>query len=254
MLRSVNNLIGYSIRAIDGELGKVSEFFFDDFTWSIRYLVVDTGNWLSDKKVLIPHKALGITDWNSKTFQVNLTRDQVGKSPDIDTKKPVSRQHEENLFAYYALPVYWEDGISGSSMGMIPLTPIIDIDKAALENDSAKSHHEDPHLRSTMVVKSYHIHANDGEIGHVEDFIVDDDKWNLCYFMVDTHNWLPGKKVLIMPSWIDHIDWSESKVYVDVSRESIKNSPEFDTAQPISKKYETELFNYYKKHRDKELL
>jgi len=254
MLRSVNNLIGYSIRALDGELGKVNEFFFDDFTWSIRYLVVDTGNWLSERKVLIPHKALGITDWNSKTFQVNLTMDQVGKSPEIDTKKTVSRQHEEKLFEHYALPIYWGDGFYASPLGMVPLTPMIDMDKLVVENDSAKTKHEDPHLRSTMVVKGYHIHAIDGEIGHVEDFIVDDDKWNLCYFMVDIHNWMPGRKVLIMPSWIDHIDWSESKVYVDVSRESIKTSPEFDTTQPISKKYETELFNFYKKHRSKELV
>jgi hypothetical protein len=231
MLRSVNNLIGYSIRALDGELGKVNEFYFDDFTWSIRYLVVDTGNWLSERKVLIPHKALGMTDWNSKTFQVNLTMDQVGKSPEFDTKKPVSRQHEENLFAYYALPIYWGDGFYPSPLGMVPLTPIADLDKLNAENDSAKQKHEDPHLRSTIAVKGYHIHAIDGEIGHVEDFIVDDDKWNLCYFMVDTHNWLPGRKVLIMPSWIDHIDWIESKVFVDVTRELIKTSPEFESSK-----------------------
>jgi hypothetical protein len=255
MLRSVNNLIGYSIKALDGELGKVNEFFFDDFTWSIRYLVVDTGNWLSERKVLIPHRALGITDWNSKIFHVKLTMDQVRKSPDIDTKKTVSRQHEEKLFEHYAFPIYWGDGFYPSPLGMVPLTPMIDMNKGVVENDSAKQKkHEDPHLRSTMVVKGYYIHANDGEIGHVADFIIDDDKWNLCYFMVDTHNWLPGRKVLIMPSWIDHIDWGESKVYVDVSREFIKNSPEFDTTQPISKDYETELLNFYKSHKNKKLV
>ena len=251
MLRSVNNLIGYSIRALDGELGKVNEFYFDDFTWSIRYLVVETGNWLSGRKVLIPHKALGTTDWNSKTFQVNLTMDQVGKSPDIGTKKTVSRQNERILFEHYSLPIYWGEGLYGSPMGMIPLTPIIDMEKVNVKDDSAK---QDPHLRGTVEVKGYYIHANDGEIGHVQDFIVDDDKWNLCYFIVDTHNWLPGRKVVIMPRWIDHIEWSESKVYVDVSMESIKNSPEFDATKPISRDYETELLNFYKKHRDKELV
>ena len=254
MLRNVNNLIGYSIRALDGELGKVNEFYFDDFTWSIRYLVVDTGNWLSGRKVLIPHRALGTTDWNSKTFQVNLTMDQVSKSPDIDTKKTVSRQQEEKLFGHYSLPIYWGEGIYGSPLGMLPITTIIDMEKVAVKNDSSKRHNEDPHLRGTIEVKGYHIHANDGEIGHVADFIVDDDKWNLCYFIVDTHNWLPGRKVVIMLRWIDHIDWSESKVYVDVSQESIKTSPEFDTTQPISKDYETELFNYYNKHRNKDLV
>jgi hypothetical protein len=254
MLRNVNNLIGYSIRALDGELGKVSEFYFDDFTWSIRYLVVDTGNWLSERKVIIPHKALGITDWNSKIFQVNLTMDQVGKSPEFDTKKPVSRQHEEKLFAHYALPIYWGEGFYPSPLGMVPLTPMADMDKLVVENDHAKTTHEDPHLRSTIAVKGCHVHASDGEIGHVEDFIVDDEKWNLCYFIVDTHNWIPGRKVVIMLRWIDHIDWDESKVYVDASQESIKNSPEFDPTKPISKDYETKLLSFYKLHRNKELV
>jgi uncharacterized protein YrrD len=238
-------LIGYSIRAKDGELGKVSEFYFDDLTWSIRYLVVNTGNWLSERKVLIPHKALGITDWNSQTFQVNLTKEQVSNSPDIDTEKTVSRQHEEKLFAHYALPVYWGEGFYATPLGMVPLTPITDMNKLKVDDDSAMQLHEDPHLRSTMMVKGYHIHAKDGEIGHVEDFIVDDDQWNLCFFIVDTHNWLPGRKVLITPRWINHIDWHESKVFIDLSQESIKNSPELDSIQPISKDYETKLFNYY---------
>jgi len=114
-----------------------------------------------------------------------------------------------------------------------------------VDDDSAMQLHEDPHLRSTTMVKGYHIHAKDGEIGHVEDFIVDDDQWNLCFFIVDTHNWLPGRKVLITPRWINHIDWHESKVFIDLSQESIKNSPELDSIQPISKDYETKLFNYY---------
>ena len=105
MKRSVNSLIGYTIKAKDGELGKVSEFFFDDHTWSIRYLVVETGSWLNERKVLIPHSALGTTDWKSQTFQVNLTMEQISNSPDVETKKTVSRQQEIQLYTHYGLPV-----------------------------------------------------------------------------------------------------------------------------------------------------
>jgi sporulation protein YlmC with PRC-barrel domain len=235
MKRSVNNLIGYTINAKDGEIGKVNEFFFDDFTWSIRYLVVDTGNWFAEKKVLIPHAALGKTDWESRTFHVNLTIEQIKSSPDIDTEKTVSRQNEMELFDHYLLPVYWGEGFYATPLGMLPLTPIID-EKLIEENEkSNRQNPGDPHLRSTNKVKGYHIHANDGEIGHLEDFIIEDKKWNLCSLVVDTKNWLSGRRVLIEPGMIKRIVWDESEIYVNVSRETIKNSPGFDPVQTESK-------------------
>ncbi|MCX6150309.1 MAG: PRC-barrel domain-containing protein [Ignavibacteriales bacterium] len=238
MQRSVNNLIGYTISAKDGELGKVSEFYFDDLTWSIRYLVVETGNWLSERKVLIPHLALGITDWESRTFQVNLTKEQVRNSPDIETEKTVTRQHELELFNHYGFPVYWENVFYDGPVGMFPYVPISENKTVKESDDSVRKLHGNPHLRSTNNVEGYYIHAIDGDIGHVEDYIVDDEKWNLCFLIVDTHNWLQGRKVLISPQWINLIDWSESKVYVNLSQESIKNSPEFDSSQLIGKDYE----------------
>jgi len=248
MQRNIQKLIGYTISAKDGELGKVSEFYFDDLTWSIRYLVVETGKWLSERKVLIPHAALRQTDWQSETFQVSLTMEQIRNSPVTDTEKTVSRQHEIDLFNHYALPVYWESGLYAGSTGMVPFIPIVDI-KAMDENDElVKQSQGDPHLRSTNEVEGYHIHANDGEIGHVVDYIVDDEKWNICCLIADTRNWLPGRKVLIASQWITRIDWDESEVYVNLSRESIKNSPEYDPSKPISMDCQSELSNYHGDH------
>jgi sporulation protein YlmC with PRC-barrel domain len=245
MQRSVNSLIGYTISAKDGKIGKVSEFYFDDHTWTVRYLVVETGNWLNERKVLIPHSALGLTDWMSETFQVNLTMEQVRNSPDTDTKKTVSRQHEIDLFSHYGLPVYWGDVFYDGNVGMIPFPQQVEPIRLERENERPIKSKDDPHLRSTKSVAGYHIHSNDGEIGHVKDYIVDDRKWNLCFLVVDTQNWLPGRKVLVSPHWIKKIDWNEEKVYVNLSQESIKNSPEFDPDIPIKDDYESELFNYY---------
>jgi PRC-barrel domain len=246
MQRSVNDLTGYRINAKDGELGKVVEFYFDDLTWSIRYLVVETGNWLLEKKVLIPHAALSFTDWKSKSFQVNLTMDQVRNSPDFESEKTVSRQHEMELFQYYAFPFYWEDGFYIQGVGMLPIIPNMRKKSIKEQDESALQLNEDPHLRSTKKVKGYYINANDGEIGHLQDYIVDDEKWNICFLVVDTNNWLPGRKVLISPYWINRIDWDESKVFVNLSMDSIKKSPEFDSEQPVGKDYGKVLFNHYK--------
>ena len=247
MQHNVNSLVGYTISAKDGELGKVSEFYFDDHTWSIRYLVVETGSWLSERKVLIPRSSLGIADWKSETFQVNLTMEQVRNSPDTDIKKTVSRQNEIDLFNHYGLPVYWGDVLNDGNIGIIPFPEMIPHTTTPKDYELPKTKKGDPHLRSTKNVEGYHIHANDGEIGHVEDYIVDDKKWNLSFIVVDTHNWLPGRKVLVSPHWIKKIDWSEEKVYVNLSQESIKNSPEFDSTQEIGKDYERDLINYYGK-------
>jgi hypothetical protein len=105
----------------------------------------------------------------------------------------------------------------------------------------------DPHLRGMGEVKDYHIQATDGEIGHLEDFIIDDQNWVIRYMVVDTRNWWPGKKVLISPQWIDRVSWEESKVYAELSRQAIKSSPEYKDRLPITTEYESELYDHYGK-------
>ncbi|MDP2304204.1 MAG: PRC-barrel domain-containing protein [Ignavibacteria bacterium] len=233
MRHNVNSLVGFTISATDGELGKVNEYYFDDKTWSIRYMVVDTGSWFSGKRVLIPHSALGLTDWKNRKFKVNLTMEQVRNSPDIETEKTVTRQHEIDLFNHYGLPVYWGDVFIDGAVGMIPM-PSPEVIKTDFgESNFPHKSKGDPHLRSTKSIEGYHINAKDGEIGHVEDYVLDDKKWDVSYLVVDTQNWLPGKKVLIPPKRIYLIEWSEQKVYVDLSKEAIENSAEFDPTKQL---------------------
>jgi hypothetical protein len=237
MQHSLRNIIGFSIQATDGDVGKVHEFYFDDATWTIRYMVAETGSWLSNRKVLISLVALGKPDLALRTFSVNLTCDQVRNSPDIDTEKPVYRQHEVKLHEYYQWPQYWDGGYGGT-FGITPY-PLLEIPSA--QKSPASDWEDDPHLRSTRQVTGYQIHATNGEIGHVEDFMVDDENWAIRYLVVDTGNWLPGKKVIISPTWIKSVNWADASVYVDRMRESVKNSPDADPAKTVDRDNEGPL-------------
>jgi uncharacterized protein YrrD len=233
MLRSVKELHGYTIQAVDGEIGKVDEFFFDDLTWTVRYLVADTGGWLFNQLVLLSTVSLGRPEWEERVFPVRLTKEQVENSPPVIVDRPVSQQMEEKLVGYYGWPTYWT-GATAS----VASNAISKMGKGTLERG-------DLHLRSTRKVTGYHIHATDGEFGHVEDFIVEDSSWILRYLVVNTRNLLHGKSVLVAPTWVDRVSWAEREVYVDLAQDTIKNSPEFDPAAPVNRAYELRLYDYY---------
>jgi hypothetical protein len=247
MLRNAGDMKGLTIRATDGEIGMVDQFYFDDETWTVRYLVVDTGGWLSGlsgRLVLISPYSVGSTDWHARRLNVRLTKKQVAESPEIDTHKPVSRQHEAELNGYYGYPFYW----SGPNLWGTEFSPmeVVGLQMAAMEDASAKScAMEDTHLRSTAEVKGYSIQATDGEIGHVAGFVIDDETWAIRYLEVATQNWWPGKKVLVPPSWIKNVDWPESTVTVELDRETIKSSPEYNESTAITRGYEDLLYQYY---------
>jgi PRC-barrel domain protein len=239
----------YAIEASDGRLGTVNDFLFEDISWVIRWLVVDTGNWLSGRKVLLPISALGQPDSAQRQFPVKLTMQQVKDSPDIDTDRPVSRQQETHVYDYYGWDPYW--GSSFFPMGGAMATPFVapfslsgskPRDAVGAE---ARQEEGDSHLRSMEAVTGYHIHAVDGEIGHVADFLVDDANWSIRYVAVDTRNWWPGKKVLISPRSVQAIDWAQRLMNLDVDRQKVKGSPPFDSAKTVDRAYEEHFHGYY---------
>jgi hypothetical protein len=242
MLRSVKTLFGYTVLAQDGDMGKVYDFYFHDDTWIIRYLVVDTGHWLPGRKVLVAPSALGRPNWEGLNFPVALTREQVEKSPDIDTAKPVSRQQELDLHNHYGWPLYWLDPGTGAWPGVLPMAPIFAPPRPSEMPTDAKV---DSHLRSVREVKGYHIHATDGEMGHLEDFIADDAAWVVRYLVIRVSNWLPAKKVLISPQWLGEIRHFERKVNITMTRESILHCPEFHPGAFVNREYEERLYDYY---------
>ena len=250
MKRTIKNLKGFKMGATDGEIGKVTDFYFDDVTWTIRYLVVETGNWLLNRKVLISPESLLACDWENEIFPVNLTKEQIEKSPDTDTDQPVSRQQEMELYAHYPWTNYWGGGLWVGAMGtagmMMPVSSMPMEDAVKNSNNAADAEpNGDPHLRSTKNVEGYTLRALDDTIGNVEDFLVDDSNWTIYFMVVDTGNWFPGKKVLISPHWIKEINWASSEVTVNATVEQIKNSPEYDASKHLSTEYEANLQNYY---------
>ncbi|WP_301922750.1 PRC-barrel domain-containing protein [Ferruginibacter sp.] len=249
MKLTIKKLMGFTMGASDGEIGKVKDFYFDDITWTIRYLVVETGNWLSNRKVLISPEALLQCDWTNEIFPVNFTKEQIKTSPDIDTDQPVSRKNEIELFAHYSWTNYW-GGIWAGGMGTAGMrVPILsDSVKERVKKNKNNSDVEaegDPHLRSAKNVQGYTLRALDDTIGDVEDFIVDDSNWTIQYLVVDTGNWFPGKKVTISSDLIKEINWETSEVIIIASVEQVKNSPEYDVLKQLSPDYESILKNYY---------
>ena len=247
MMRNVKDLRGYAIRATDGVLGTVDDFYFDDEDWGIRYLVVDTGKWLSGRKVLISPAAIGSPDWMIQELPVSLTKTQVKRSPDIDTRKPVSRQHEAEYARYYGYPYYW-GGAGFWGMGAYPgsLTAAESI-KGELKAAAAHAPHtpDDSHLRSSNAVIGYQVHAIDGDIGHIDDLLVDDETWAVRYLIVSTHHWWNSHRVLVAPRWIDDVTWSTATVSVDLMRHAIKSAPPYDAETQLDRQREQALHDHY---------
>jgi uncharacterized protein YrrD len=242
MLSKAKTLKGYKLHSLDGEIGKVKEFYFDDHFWTIRYLIADTGNWLTGRQVLISPHALVAVNKEEQYISINLTKKQIEDSPSLDSDKPVSRQFEETHYEYYGWPTYW------SGPYMWGPYPTIEVDQEKWREFTQGDKTWDSRLRSTHNVSGHYVQATDGEIGHVEDFIIDDETWAIRYLIIDTRNWWPGKKVLVSPQWIERISWDELTVFVNLLREAIKQSPEYTEESLLTRDYETGLHQHYNRH------
>ena len=227
VLRSIKQLYGNKLAASGDEIGHVKDFYFDDRRWAVRYVVVDTGEWLTGRLVLILPHAFGNFYQDGDCLVVNLTPKQIEKSPPIEAHKPVSRQYEEEYYRYYGLPSYW----SGAGMwdaGGLPTAPLPNL-KPRTEGarGGGASNGDDPHLRSTKEISGYHIETRDGTIGHVTDFMIDEKSWAIRHLVIETGHWYSGKEIVISPEHIDRISYEESKVFVDVTKEAILDAAEY---------------------------
>jgi len=225
MLRSIKQLHGDKLGASDGEIGQVKDFYFDDQNWAVRYVVADTGSWLSGRKVLISPHAFGSLHQAGKLLLVNLTRKQIEDSPSIESHKPVSRQYEEEYYRYYGWPYYWQgDGLWGMS-GF----PILELPAEPLPGEPATASGHSPeradaHLRSTQAVTGYHLQASDGIAGHVCDFMMDTQSWAIRQLVIRTGHRFSGKQVSIPADKVERIGYEESTIFVNLTKEAVEQS------------------------------
>lgn len=247
MLRKTKDLKGATLAARDGDIGHVKDFYFDERTWTVRYLVADTGQWLPNRRVLLsPFAVSRIENRPHSSVAINLTKKQIEESPSIEEHRPVSRQYEIEYMQYYGWPDYWPGPLLWgpveapwaylpSNLQTFPRHKTID-------------QGEDSHLRSVNEVSGlsgYQIQALDQLFGHVEYFLFDDTNWAIRYLVCDTRNWWPGKHFLLSPQWTAWISWSDSRVYIDLDRETIRHAPEYNPSVEISREFEEKLFAHY---------
>jgi hypothetical protein len=242
MLRSLRDLESYKVSATDGDVGSVVNFFIDDERWVVRYLIVSTGSLFQRSHVLISPIFFRDIEWPNRRFHLSLTADKIKDSPNIDVHKPVSRQHEQEYHGYFGFPYYW--GAAGL-WGMEAYPSLMTAGLWVSQPIADPKEKGDVHLRSVNEVRGYHIQGSDDSIGHVDDFIVDDCTWEVRYLVIDTGNLWSGKKVLVAPEWAVEVNWKERKVHVGLSREAIKNSPEWNPKATINSDYEDNLHKHY---------
>jgi uncharacterized protein YrrD len=262
VLHRMKDLEGYTIGATDGVIGHVKDFYFDDEAWVIRYLVVETGDWLSHRHVLISPIAINQPNWSEKIFPAAISQEQVRNSPSIDTAKPVYRQHERTYLDYYGYPYYWGgSGFWGNSVnpGMMgwdagsgataSASHTADANKMPIDADPkpVSRRQADPHLRSGNEIFKYNLHAVDGDIGHVEGLLVDEKAWAIRYIVVNTGNWWSGHRVIVAPQWIEGLNWEEKTVSISLTRDAVRSSPPYAPGAQMGRDEESRIFHHYGK-------
>jgi hypothetical protein len=243
MLRSYAELTAYRIGATDGAIGHVRDCYFDDVAWVVRYLVVDTAHWLSGRRVLISPMSVGAPDAALHEFPVSMTRAQVEGSPDIDTARPVSRQHEMRYLDYYSYPYYW-GGLGFWGGGYYP-SDLVAANRIDIRPADREALNADPHLRSCDAVLRYRVSASDGEVGHVSGYLVDTETWAIRYLVVETSHWLLGHSVLVSPLWIERISWGDTSVVIDLTRQAIQGAPRYEARLPLQRDEEIAIYRHY---------
>ncbi|OQW32302.1 MAG: hypothetical protein A4E19_19950 [Nitrospira sp. SG-bin1] len=239
--RRVRDIAKLTLYGHDGPVGTAQELYFDDQHWTVRYLVVRTGGWLLGRDVLIAPIAIEGIDDTDASMRIGLNNKQIEQAPSIESTRPISRRYEEAYYKHFRWAPYWQPDTT------VWGSPIPYSDTSAMDHDEPlrTDSPEQSHLRSSSEVTGYGIHAKDGEIGHLEDLVVDDEDWIVRYVEVDTGNWLPGKKVLVQSGRIQQIDWPSRSVTMSLTRHAIESAPAYDPSKLITPDYEVRLFKHY---------
>ena len=246
MLRRIRDHEGWTVDAQDGNnVGTIRDFYFDDQRWTVRYLVIDAGNWFTGRRIVISLMAIDAIDWEEGRVRLRLTRERIKDAPPAPFERPLTRGYESTFSTYYGYPTYWAGpGLWGpvATPAMIPPPGA-----SAAMPEARPTQRDEQHVRNVREVSGYHIATSDGEIGHVEDFLFDEETWEIRYLIVDTSNWIGGRSVLLSTDWVTVVDWPRRLVQVDVTRDAVRHSPRYDPGAVIDRAYEERLADVYRR-------
>ncbi len=243
MLYNANDLRGFKLEALDGDIGKCEDFLFDDQHWTIRYMDARAGNWFTGTRVLISPVSLGEPDWDGQRFPVNLSREQIKNSPAITEDQPISRQYEASYYQHYGYGYYW----LGNDVWGAGASPYLLQETAIAQDDEPVQPDGDTNLRSVKAVTDYSVTVNDERIGKVDGFLVEDGTWAIRYLVADTGKWLSHHRVVLPPALIKEISWAEHAVAVSVSKEALEQAPAYDDKGPLTREYEQQYYQHFGK-------
>ncbi len=267
MLYSAATIKKLKIQTSDGAYADIEDIYFDDISWSIRYFVADIGTWLSARLVLVSPEAIRRYSEESKTFQTNLTRQQIIDSPAFDSEKTVSRQHEENLRQFYGWSPYWFASrdiyplagiymypLYGASLSheggwredQLPPTVAGDV-QTRVDQDKE----QEVHLRSFNEVLNYSLRAIDGDIGELDDLLIESETWRITHIIADARKWWPGGQFVIDRGLVQDISWNDRNIVVSMTRDEVKDAPPYDRDRGISHSDEIILSHYYQNFKER---
>ncbi len=255
MLYRADAILNQKVEATDGVVGVVKDLYFDDASWTLRYLVVDTGGWLTGRDILIGSESLVQYDEERGVVVTRLSQMQIENSPDAESGQPISRLSEIQLSQYYGWSPYWS-----APAGLFPWSKTYSFPRepsapnggpltSQFESEFEKQSQTEPNLRSFSHLKDYGLHANDGDVGQVEDLLIEPETWRITHLIADTRLWWPGGLVVIDRALIDRICWPERQIAVSMTRAEVKNSPAYDKSHPLNEKLQTTLSSYYENLR-----
>jgi len=242
MLKPISSFLGSSVYAKNTLIGKVEDFYFDDQSWAIRYMIVNTGGWLAGKQVLVSPLGIQSGDSDHRRIELNMSPEQVQHSPSINSEMPVSKQQEAEYYDYFHWPYYWHGA------GIWGIAPSIEdaLDRPfPIELRSKEIEQPHNHLRDLKEILKYHIRATDRQFGHVNDFMFDDRDWVIRYFVIKSSSWFSTNRTLISTKWIEGIRWEDRVFQVGLHSKKMKGAPQFRPDLPIDRSYENKLHEYY---------
>lgn len=247
MFKNLLDIKGFNLKGPNGNIGTCQDALFDDQAWTVRYVDVDTGGWLSERRVLLSPISLGAPSWEKGEIYTELTGDQIESSPKLDSQSPISKEWEDSFFKFHGWPYY------GVGMHMWGLTHYPDeselkkIHSASPTSDIHKNTNQT--IRSASELREYEVSARDGEVGRIKDFVFDTETWAIRYLVIENHSFLQRKKTIVSPFWVSHIDWMERACVIDLNRAEIECSPqpEGESNDYLDREFEMKLHNHYQR-------